>query len=340
MRNLSWYLPDSDRKPATSHSVQIGDVGYFDSGNFVRIFNVLRAIEPAPHSDDSEGLETFDAGTVVQKTPRRPGALHSASLVGTDSELDHSAGKFVIRPLTPGAQLNEAAIWSHLLSPEPHALGQLHSTSRQGAALVTKYKTIREDTPHPLLFREYLLTHSEALLERARSSHPDISLERLIFVTGRDMTGDHATFAFNANTDTLNIRFVPKSPLDSGSNTEAWGSWLVDPAVAVGSPTSGGFSSHVSGSANEARTSKSPERSYCVFVRGYRMRARGCNSTKSSPLLSAETLTLEQSERESEETSSDHLDRTNYSDEVRAFLTDYHPLAHEQLVYGSFETVL
>lgn len=225
-----------------------------------------------------DGLEPFDGGSVVHKTPRRPGPLHGDKLVKTDGTPLDATDKVIIRPLTPRVPMTEAAIFAHILDPEPQALAQLCSTSDHGAALLTKTKTIREDTPHPLLFREYILQHRHTLLQRALTVEPTVTLDALFFVTGRDLTGDYATLAFKNNTEVLDISFTPEADVGSGP----WGSWHMDPTMSDDESSKFIFSQmskrpQASGSNKPVGTENS------VFVRGYRVRERRIVANPPSP---------------------------------------------------------
>ena len=154
-------------------------------------------------------------------------------------------------------------LYSSLLEPGSSILFQL--TGSQGAALLTKYPTYREDIQRERTFEEYTKEHYDSWVAFARErGHPNDV--KPVLVTGVDLTRDFAMLSYSNDDDDLRAQFTAS---DLGV-VSPWGTWDVPGAVDTNCgpqlcrPPSG--YSHM--------VTISDEYDQCVFVRYYTLRRR------------------------------------------------------------------
>ena len=160
---------------------------------------------------------------------------------------------------------------------EPGVRFSFELTEKQGAALVTKYPTYREDIEHESAFEEYTKRHYESWVSFARNTRHGNDIKPVL-VTGVDMTRDFAMIAYANNSASLLSEFTTSVPLVGSASASAWGTWRTDGLVhtncgpQVCSPPS---PSNTSG-AILAGATQTDENEYnqCVFIRYYTMRKR------------------------------------------------------------------
>ena len=100
-------------------------------------------------------------------------------------------------------------------------------TDKQGAALVTRHHTFREDIELESTFEAYTKRHYNSWDEFARKTGHGNDVKPVI-VTGIDMTRDFAMMAC-ANSDAkLRSEFTMSVPMVGSASASAWGTWRTE----------------------------------------------------------------------------------------------------------------
>ena len=162
---------------------------------------------------------------------------------------------------------------------EPGVSFSFELTEKQGAALVTKYRTYREDIELESAFEEYTKRHYDSWVTFARNARHGNDIKPVL-VTGVDMTRDFAMIAYSNNSAQLSSEFSTSVPLLASASASAWGTWhtqglvhtncgpqLCSPPPSPDEPDiypSGGIQIDVTPN----------EYNQCVFIRYYTMRRR------------------------------------------------------------------
>jgi len=103
---------------------------------------------------------------------------------------------------------------------EPGSSFSFRLTEDQGAALVTKYLTHREDVQLAGTFEKYAKDHYDSWVTFARETGHGNDVKPVL-VTGVDMTRDFAMMSYSNNDDNLTSEFTTSAP-GAGS---VWGAW-------------------------------------------------------------------------------------------------------------------
>ena len=140
-------------------------------------------------------------------------------------------------------------------------------TKKQGAALVTKHRTYREDIVREATFEEYTKRHyrSWVAFARTRGVREDV---RPILVTGVDMTKDFAMMAYSNGSKGLSSTFTISALPAATAGMSLWGKWESKGSVRTNL-----------GPQPRRRSSIFPtfgrkECNQCVFIRYYTVRNR------------------------------------------------------------------
>ena len=146
----------------------------------------------------------------------------------------------------------------------------------QGAVLVTKYHTSREDIEFESTFEEYTKRHYDSWLTFARNAQHGNDIKPVL-VAGVDMTRDFAMMAYSNNHARLLSGFTTSSSSSASAPATPWGKWHTQGLVHTNcgpcsfqSPNTSNWSSV---DAEEIDTTPN-EYDQCVFVRYYTMRKR------------------------------------------------------------------
>ena len=160
-----------------------------------------------------------------------------------------------------------------MLEPGPSISFRL--TGAQGAALLTKHQTYREDVQRKRIFENYSKEHYDSWVMFAHETgHPNGI--KPVLVTGVDLTRDFAMMSYSDGDDNdLTAEFMTSAP-----GALAWGIWQTagmvytncgpqpcrhpSPTQPIDLPSSG----------NSHPETVSDEYNQCVFVRYYTMRTR------------------------------------------------------------------
>ena len=145
----------------------------------------------------------------------------------------------------------------------------------QGAALVTKYQTHREDIQRAGTFEKYMKEHYTSWVAFASATGHGDNINPVL-ITGVDRTKDFAMMSYSDDDDDLRCEFTTSVP--GAGSASAWGTWYTAGFVHTNcgpqlhfSPSAQAIDSTPSG--NDTGT-VSDEYDQCVFVRYYAMRKR------------------------------------------------------------------
>ena len=161
----------------------------------------------------------------------------------------------------------------HTSAVEPGARIAFELTSKQGAALITKYPTYRERVERGLRFENYIKRHYESWVEFAlEQEHPEDV--KPILVTGVSLTREFATVAYSDNRTRMECEFSATLPAVASTSVSVWGSWNTPGLVHTNCGPD--FTQQSPGSSeSSAPESKIPdEYTQCVFIRYYTIRKR------------------------------------------------------------------
>ena len=149
----------------------------------------------------------------------------------------------------------------------------------QGAALVTKFRTYREDAELESAFKEYTKRHYDSWVAFARESGHGDDINPVL-VTGVDMTRDFAMMAYSKNGASLASEFTTSVPGVVSVSASAWGTWRTEGLVHTNCgpqhcypPTS--IQTTASTPTGDGHTETVlDEYNQCIFLRYYTMRKR------------------------------------------------------------------
>lgn len=161
-----------------------------------------------------------------------------------------------------------------------------NSASSRGAILITQDWVRAEDSVRERVYERYIKKHYRSWLRFADSQGFSVGLKDLVLVTGHDMTQEFAMAAFADNDTTLQISFRAGLPYAAAASISAWGAWETSPAVHRNCGPPGSFrrrpvtpepaAEDATESETDSTDADAHEDSFahCIFLRGYRMRAR------------------------------------------------------------------
>jgi len=162
---------------------------------------------------------------------------------------------------------------------EPGVSFSFELTEKQGAALVTKYRTYREDIELESAFEEYTKRHYDSWVTFARNARHGNDIKPIL-VTGVDMTRDFAMIAYSNNSTQLSSEFNTSVPLLASASASAWGTWNTQGLVHTNcgpqlcSPPSSPDALDLYHSGSIQIDATPNEYNQCVFIRYYTMRRR------------------------------------------------------------------
>ena len=162
---------------------------------------------------------------------------------------------------------------------EPGVSISFELTEKQGAALVTKYRTYREDAELESTLKAYTKRHYDTWVAFARDAGHGDDI-RPVIVTGVDMTRDFAMMAYANNGVSLSSEFTTSVPMVASAYASAWGTWRTEGLVHTNCgpqlccPPSSTRPTDLIPSDNEDTGIVPDEYNQCVFVRYYTVRKR------------------------------------------------------------------
>ena len=197
------------REPAPAEDfkrIQLGDVGYVRRGRFHLLFSA-----GCPLGERQLGVDvplTFkplDVGPVDRTQPRLSGCLSTITVQGSGADIGASICSIpYVRPVASAC--SSTSVTSCRMFESGVKISFEH-TKEQGAALVTKHQTYREDIKRELSFKAYTKRHYESWVAFARDAEYGDDI-RPVLVTGVDMTRDFAMMAYSKNDASLASEFT------------------------------------------------------------------------------------------------------------------------------------
>jgi len=112
----------------------------------------------------------------------------------------------------------------HLRFLEPGTTFSFQLTEEQGAVLVTKYYTYREDIELESAFEEYTKRYYDSWVTFARNARHGRDVKPVL-VTGVDVTKDFAMIAYSNSSTQLVSRFTASVPPIGSASASVWGTW-------------------------------------------------------------------------------------------------------------------
>ena len=217
------YVIPRETTPVTaSKRIQPGDVGYVRRGRFHLLFSAgLPLGDRVPGSDVPQNFETLTVGKIVHDAPLPAGPLNTETVRVTGERL------IPPRSPTPGTSspLSSPCVYSvPFVAPSssnlsPRMTGSASSTSfqlkgGQGALLLTKYSTYREDVELEGDFKEYTKKYYNSWSAFAQQKgHGGINDANPVLVTGVDRTRDFVMLCYSKDDDNvLNCEFTTPIP--------------------------------------------------------------------------------------------------------------------------------
>ena len=268
------------REPAPIHSykrTKLGDVGYVRRGRFHLLFSA-----GCPLGERRLGVDvplTFrplNIGAPIYSQPRLPDYLCTSTVraVGTDLGASICTVSCV---LSATSILPRTHAYSRMLEPGVGISFDLKGD--QGAALVTKHRTYREDVELEFTFEAYTKRHYNSWIKFAREAGHGNNI-RPVIVTGFDMTKDFAMMAYTNNDVSFRSEFTVSVPAVGSASVSAWGTWRTEGLVYTNcgpqlccppSPTQAADLTPSDGTHAEAVPDGYDQ---CVFVRYFTIRKR------------------------------------------------------------------
>ena len=268
------------REPAPTESfkrIQLGDVGYIRRGRFHLLFSA-----GCPLGERQLGVgvplafEPLNVGPIDRTDPRLPGCLSTNTVRETGVGIGVSM--FPTPYVRSVAPVSSSTLVAHFRMLEPGIKISFELTEEQGAALVTKYPTYREDVELESIFKAYTKRHYDSWVAFAcDAGHGDDI--KPVLVTGVDMTRDFAMMAYSNNGASLASEFTTSVPGVASTSASAWGRWRTEGLVHTKCgpqlrypplPTQTDSTS----SGDRHTENVLDEYNQCVFVRYYTMRKR------------------------------------------------------------------
>jgi len=148
-------------------------------------------------------------------------------------------------------------------------------TRKQGAALITKHPTYRDEIERERTFENYIKKHYDSWVDFARE-RGDGENVRPVLVTGVDLTREFATVAYSDNRARMECEFSVAVPGIASASTSVWGSWHAQGLVFTncGPDPSLTRRRHSPNEGSVLESEIPDEYDHCVFIRYYTIRKR------------------------------------------------------------------
>ena len=162
---------------------------------------------------------------------------------------------------------------------EPGVSIAFELTEKQGAALVTKYRTYKEDVELEFPFKAYTKRHYDSWVSFARDAGHGDDIKPVL-VTGVDMTRNFAMMAYANSGVSLASEFTTLVPMIASASASAWGTWRTEGLVHTNCgpqtccPPSPTLTTDLAPSGDIETETVPDQYNQCVFVRYYTMRKR------------------------------------------------------------------
>ena len=209
--------------------IQLGDVGYVRRGYFNLLFSA-----GCPLGERQLGVDvplTFQplaVGPIINLQPRPLGHLSTKTFRETGVGVGASISVVPCVHSVVPVSLSDSGARSRML--EPGFSISFALTEKQGAALVTKYPTYREEIQREQVFEEYTKRHYNSWVAFAREGGHGNDV-RPVLVTGVDMTRDFAMMAYSNSGVNMSSEFTTSIPMIASAYASAWGVWRTEGLV-------------------------------------------------------------------------------------------------------------
>ena len=277
------------REPAPLSSykrIQPGDVGYIRAGCFHLLFSAGCPLgERQPGVDVPLTFKPLDVGPIANRQPRLPGSLSTTNVRAGRIRLRHRASPPLSSPPAISSfpyvrsdafvPSSTSDISSRML--EPGSTISFRLTGGQGAALLTKYKTLREDVERAGTFEGYAKKHFASWVAFARETGHGDDINPVL-VTGVDRTKDFAMMSYSGDDHNMTSEFTTSVP--EVASTSVWGTWhtagfvFTNCGSQLGCPPSPTQTVDSTSSGDDNTEPGSDWFDQCVFVRYYTVRKR------------------------------------------------------------------
>ena len=246
-------------------------MGYVRRGQFHLLFSA-----GCPLGERQLGVDvplTFKplrVGPVNYTQPRGPG--HLSSNIARATGVDLGASISPVPYVRSVASISSGTLNVHSRTLEAGGSFSFALTEKQGAALLTKYKTYKEDALLEDVFKAYTKRHYDSWVEFARDAGYGSDV-RPVLVTGVDMTRDFAMMAYSNNGVALRSEFAISVPAIASASASAWGTWHTEGLVHTNCgpqlcrPPSSTQTAALALSGNDHTETPPDEYNQCVFVR-------------------------------------------------------------------------
>ena len=257
--------------------IQLGDVGYVRRGCFHLLFSAGEPLgERRLGVDVPLSFQPLTVGPIVNTQPRLPGCLSTNTIRESGASLEAS---ICAVPYVTTIALVPSEVNVFFSALEPGFSISFELSEKQGAALVTKYPTYREDIQREQIFEEYTKRNYDSWVAFARGAGHGSDVKPVL-VTGVDMTRDFAMMSCSSNGVRLKSEFTVSVPGLASASASAWGTWRTEglvhtncgPQQCLPPSSTQPVASTSSGTSHAEPVSE--EYNQCVFVRYYTMRKR------------------------------------------------------------------
>ena len=246
--------------------IQPGDVGYILRGCFHLLFSAGSPLGGRELGVDVPyTFKQLHVGPTFNTQPRSPGYLSTDTIREIPARARAPMYPYARSPASVSSKTSDM----HYRMLEPGSGISFQLAGGQGAALLTKCPTYREDVKLGRTFEEYTKAHYDSWVKFAREcGHPnDI---KPVLVIGIDMTRDFTMISYSNDGDDLTAEFTTSAP----EVASPWGTWRAPGVVHTNCGPQPRRRPSPTQTVDVASSGDSREYRQCVFVRYYTVRKR------------------------------------------------------------------
>jgi len=200
--------------------VRLGDVGFIRDGEFRLLFSAGCPLgERQLGVDVPPTFEPLDVGQTIYSQPRQPGHLSTNSVRETGAGFEDSESPVPYACSVLFIFFSTSDVHSRMLKLGTNFSSEL--TEEQGAALVTKYQTYREDAELESSFEAYTKRHHNSWVAFAHYAGRGDGIKPVI-VTGVDLTRDFEMMAYGNSGANLASSFTISVPTVASVSASVW----------------------------------------------------------------------------------------------------------------------
>ena len=253
-------------------------MGYVRRGRFHLLFSAGCPLgERELGIDVPPTFKPLSVGPIIYSQPRVPGYLCTSTVreVGAGLGASIGAASYVRAVTSTSSQCSD--VRSRTLEPGISISFEL--TEKQGAALLTKYPTYREDVELECIFKAYTKRHYDSWVTFAHETGHGDDIKPVL-VTGVDMTRNFAMMAYLNDSVSLASEFTTSIPMVGSASASAWGAWRTEGLIHMNCgpqlccPPPSTQNPNLTPFGNGGTETVPDEYNQCVFIRYYTMRKR------------------------------------------------------------------